>query len=316
MSPSPEAGDAAPAAPVTREQFRDAFLAERCSIQQACCGGAASTPEKAKEALDECIAFFKLTEYIEPPNATFHPEHAATCMRYLASSKTNGCNFTDSFDQKDYESCDRVFTDATCDLQSQCFSYVRIDFPGDCIAGKCVLFDFNKGAGEACINGVECGGGTYCDDTQKKCQPLPVAPNACSPASARALGAPGCANGNYCDADNKCQPVLGDGDLCTAREQCKATSYCAATSFCAPAAAVGSDCTNTPCVTGADCGTTTKKCYSYLPKKLGDACDFDPGSPGKALDVCPSQDFAELICSSTTKTCGHHPLQRIQCPQQ
>jgi hypothetical protein len=283
-------GDAGPTEPVTREQYRAARVAATCDLSVPCCAAAGKTYERAK---CEAVA---LASYDERKNATFDPDMAAKCMRYLAVYKTSGCNFVDSFAYEDFASCSKVFTGTAkpgeaCKLARDCAVVPGKDV--DCSdAMTCIVLE-SVAIGGTCAYEIECDGG-YCDTGGTgKCQALPAAPDACR--------AGYCAAGNYCDDAKKCQPTTPNGSACVDEsDECVPGSYCKAAT-CAPLEALGNPCAS-PLACAFDLLCTGGKCAAQAKVAVGAAC--------KGTEECPSmphEGVHPIECSPTTKTCGIKP---------
>jgi hypothetical protein len=79
-----------------------------------------------------------------------------------------------------------------------------------CVSGKCTA-----AAAGTCRRPADCSeGNEYCDQTLLQCRPLPVAGQACEPASGRS-----CIDGSHCSA-GLCNAPLPDGQTCLDPDAC------------------------------------------------------------------------------------------------
>jgi hypothetical protein len=175
--------------------------------------------------------------------------------------------------------------------------------------------------GGNCLNSEECADDGNCVNEGEACYGTCEAANTCGDAV--------CADGEYCDRDDTCQPKLDVGDACGFADDCTATSEdvrclvasgesegtCTAYGTVAAGEACGFD--DDFCASGLSCDDNGV-CASVETLTLGDAgdeCDFEerPCSPGLACtNVSISQMGFEATCGPP-RTAGEECYVFLEC---
>ncbi|MDD5307143.1 MAG: hypothetical protein PHU25_07465 [Deltaproteobacteria bacterium] len=176
------------------------------------------------------------------------------------------------------------------------------------IAGK-------RSPGQDCLYAVECSGDAYCGG-DRVCRPYPLQGAKCIPGD---VGEKVCATGLFCNAEQKCQPLRGVGQSCSAAELCNETLYCnydldTGEGQCSLKKDAGTlckgdeQCSSNECTPGVCSNDGTKECYDDSACE-GTCPDTGAACTGgnKCAGTCSTSDnFCDddTPCTGTGETCN------------
>lgn len=152
-----------------------------------------------------------------------------------------------------------------------------------CHNGKCM--ELPSEHNESCFN-TKCAQGLYCN-LENKCNNYAGAGEECN-----TYGFPKCANEFYCGEDQKCERFPSDGENCTSEFRCAADNYCDIfTNVCVKRGDLGERCSSDTCKSGLFCNSTDHKCYKSVSGEGGYCSYYN------------SNCEAGLVCNLVNNTC-------------
>jgi hypothetical protein len=257
------------------------------------------------------------------PDALFSAGSTRTVAGTLACARAYATFSCDDLRHARVPSCATPGTleaGATCEFSAQCASLTCVGSPcGTCAAsvavgqpcvsegvvcatgsycggdGRCALLaepSARPGLGDRCASNVDCPDQAFCSTappaTTGTCVPFPDVGQPCA-------GALTCRTG-YCDADETCHELPGDGAACGVDASTGRATFCASGLTCSPGAALadgtciaprgeGEPCVTaigavlaTSCASGLYCDTSAQPATCSAPKGGGEPCSTDAGA--------------------------------------